>query len=59
MKKYRKTGAALLAAALLCTGGAAQAAEFTVKEEGDLSVEKGWTQHIESGLRHRPPAATS
>ena len=45
MKKYRKTGAALLAAALLCAGGAAQAAEFTVKEEGDLSVEKGWTQH--------------
>ena len=45
MKKYRKTGAALLAAALLCTGGAAQAAELTVTSPEDLSMENGWTQH--------------
>ena len=45
MKKYRKTGAALLAAALLCTGGAAQAAELTVTSPEDLSVENGWNQY--------------
>ena len=47
MKKYRKTGAALLAAALLCAGGAAQAAEpFYVDSEADLSRENGWTDYI-------------
>ena len=46
MKKYGKTGAALLAAAFLCAGGAVQAAEpFYVDKETDLSRENGWTDH--------------
>ena len=43
MKKYRKTGAALLAAALLCAGGTAQAVTLTVDSEEDLTG-KEWTE---------------
>ena len=45
MKKYRKTGAALLAAALLCAGGTAQAVELTVTSENDLKDETMWSTH--------------
>ena len=45
MKKYRKTGAALLAAALLCAGGAAQAVELTVTSVDDLNGETMWSTH--------------
>ena len=45
MTKYGKTGAALLAAALLCTGGAVQAAEFTVNSQEDLTEENGWAKY--------------
>ena len=44
MKKYGKTGAALLAAALLCAGGTAQAVELTVNSKDDLNGD-GWTKH--------------
>ena len=50
MKKYRKTGAALLAAALLCAGGAVQAAEFTVNSQDDLTEGKGWAKYDNVGI---------
>ena len=56
MKTYGKTGAALLAAALLCAGGTVQAAEFTVNSQEDLTEEKGWTMY---GLILAPTQGTS
>ena len=50
MKTYGKTGTALLAAALLCAGGAVQAAEFTVNSQEDLTEEKGWAKYDNVGI---------
>ena len=46
MKKYRKTGAALLAAALLCAGGTVQAVTLTVTSMNDLTEGEKWTDYI-------------